>query len=70
MPYGALQSENEDIQVAQAVGVEGGRKNEGSDVLCLLSSGVLTKNPENTAERKILLQKVEVGLERKASMNA
>ena len=43
---------------------------KGAMWLCLLSSGVPTKNPENTAEKKILLQKVKVDLERKASMNA
>jgi hypothetical protein len=58
---GALQSKNEDI--AEAMEVEGG--NKPSDVILFTLFGALTKQPEDMAKEKIVLEKAHVVLRRK-----
>jgi hypothetical protein len=62
LPHGTLQSKNEDI--AEAMEVEGGKDAERSDVIMFTLFGALTKQPEDTAKEKIVLEKAHVVLKR------
>ena len=62
LPSGTLQSKNE--YIAEAIEVESGKSAERSDVIMFTLFGALTKQPEDTAKEKIVLEKAHVVLKR------